>query len=94
LKSTPDSHPTEDEIKQLADELGIKLAEIFRPRRAYPLFGLGHSQVAEKVAAGEIDPPIPLTETGAAVGWTGRQMDINHWRRQQLAVAKKKKVAA
>ena len=48
LRSTPDSHPTEDEIKQLADELGINLAEIFRPQRAYVLFGLEHSQVAEK----------------------------------------------
>ena len=66
-------HPTEDEVRQLATELGIDLAEIFRPARAYPRFELGHSQVAEKVAAGEIEPPIPLTETGHAVGWTGRQ---------------------
>jgi signal recognition particle subunit SEC65 len=87
-------HPTEDEIRQLATELGIDLAEIFRRARAYPRFGLGHSQVAEKVQVGEIEPPIPLTETGHAVGWTGRQMVIHHWRRLQLAVAKKKQVAA
>jgi hypothetical protein len=94
MSSKSNHHPTEDEIKQLATELGIDLAEIFRPARAYPRFGLGHSQVAEKVAAGEIEPPIPLTETGHAVGWTGRQMVIHHWRRLQLAVAKKKQVAA
>jgi hypothetical protein len=92
MSSKSNHHPTEDEIKQLATELGIDLAEIFRPARAYPLFGLKHTQVAEKVQAGEIDRPIPLTETGHAVGWTGRQMLIHHWRR--LAVAKKKQVIA
>jgi hypothetical protein len=92
--SKSDHHPTEDEIKQLATELEIDLAEIIRPARAYPLFGLGHSQVAEKIKAGEIDPPIPLTETGHAVGWTGRQIIIHHWKRLQLAVAKKRQVAA
>jgi hypothetical protein len=92
MSSKSNHHPTEDEIKQLATELGIDLAEIFRPARAYPLFGLKHTQVAEKVQAGEIDRPIPLTETGHAVGWTGRQMVIHHWRR--LAVTKKKQVIA
>jgi len=92
MSSKSNHHPTEDEIKQLATELGIDLAEIFRPARAYPLFGLKHTQVAEKVQAGEIDRPIPPTETGHAVGWTGRQMVIHHWRR--LAVAKKKQVIA
>ena len=29
LRSTPDFHPTEGEIKRLADELEINLAEIF-----------------------------------------------------------------
>jgi hypothetical protein len=84
---SPD-HPTEAEIKQLALELGIDLAEIFRPSRAYALFGLKHSQVGEKIKSGEIEPPIPLTETGTAVGWTGYQMVINHWKRLQLAAAK------
>jgi hypothetical protein len=41
--------PTEAEIKQLATELGIDLAEIFRPARAYRLFGLKHTQVADKI---------------------------------------------
>ena len=89
MSSKSDHHPTEDEIKQLAAELGIDLAEIFRPARAYPLFGLKHSQVAEKVAAGEIDRPIPLTATGHATGWTGRQMVTHHWRRLQLAAKRK-----
>jgi hypothetical protein len=90
-KSTLNLHPTEGEIKQLATELGINLAEIFRPARAYPLFGLKHTQVAEKIKAGEIEPPIPLTETGSAVGFTGRQLVIHHWKRLAFA---KQKVAA
>jgi len=84
--------PTEDEIKRLAAELGIDLFETFRPRRAYPFFGLGHSQVAEKVKKGEIEPPIPLTESGSAVGWTGFQLVKHHWRRLQLAAARKREV--
>jgi hypothetical protein len=50
--------PSEDQIRQLANELNIDLAEIFRPKRAYPFFGLGHTQVGEKIKAGEIEPPI------------------------------------
>jgi hypothetical protein len=92
LRSTPDFHPTEGEIKRLADELGINLAEIFRPQRAYALFGLKHTQVAEKIRSGEIERPIPLSESGTAVRWTGRQMVIHHYRR--LVAAKRKKIAA
>ena len=87
--ATIDPIPTEDEIRRLAAELGIDLAEIFRPQRAYPLFGLKHSQISEKVKSGEIDPPIPLTESGIAVGWTGRQIVINHYRRLARAAAKR-----
>jgi hypothetical protein len=87
-------YPTEDEIRRLATELGIDLAEIFRPARAYPLFGLKHTQVAEKVQAGEIEPPIPLTETGHAVGWTGYQMVIHHWKRLQRAAKRKQATIA
>jgi hypothetical protein len=94
MSSKSNHHPTEDEIKQLATELGIDLAEIFRPKRAYPRFGLKHSQVADKINSGEIEPPIPLTETGHAVGWTGRQMVIHHYRRLQMAAARKKQIAA
>jgi hypothetical protein len=88
------SHPTEEEIRQLAGELGIDLAEIFRPQQAYPYFGLKHTQVAEKIKAGEIDPPIPLTETDHAVGWTGYQMVVHHWRRLRLAAKRKQTIAA
>ena len=86
-------HPTEAEIQKLAAELRIKLSNSYRPRQAYPFFGLAHTQVAEKIKSGEIEPPIPLTATGSAVAWTGRQLVIHHWRRLQLAVAKKKVAA-
>jgi hypothetical protein len=94
LRSTPDSYPTDDEIKRLAGELGIKLSDSYRPKQAYPFFGLGHSQVAEKINSGEIEPPIPLTETGSAVAWTGRQLVIHHWRRLQLAAKRKQTTIA
>jgi hypothetical protein len=94
MSSKSNHHPTEDEIKQLATELGIKLSDSYRPKHAYPFFGLKHSQVADKINSGEIEPPIPLTETGSAVAWTGRQLVIHQWRRLQMAIAKKKQVAA
>jgi hypothetical protein len=87
-------HPDPAELKRIAEQLGIDLAETFRPARAYPFFGLKHSQVAEKVKSGEIEPPIPLTETGKAVGWTGYQLAKHHWRRLQLAAARKQEIAA
>jgi hypothetical protein len=92
-ESIPDLFPEEEVIQQIAAELRIDLGEIFRPERAYAYFGLRHSQVFEKIKAGEIDPPIPLTATGHAIGWTGRALVIHHWRRLQLAAARKRKVA-
>jgi hypothetical protein len=94
LKSTSlDRHPTEEEIRQPAAELGINLAVAYRPKHAYPILGWGHSQTAVKVETGEIEAPIPLSESGSAVAWTGRQLVIIIWRRLQLA-AKRRQVAA
>jgi hypothetical protein len=85
--------PTEAEIRKLAAEYDIHLAEAYRPKRAHLILGWGHSQTAEKIAAGLIEPPIPLSESGHAVAWTGRQLVVILWRRLQLA-AKRKQVAA
>jgi hypothetical protein len=86
-------HPTEDEIKQLAAEYGIELGRAYRPAEAYSYLGYKHTQAAEKVKSGEIEPPIPLSESGTAVAWLGRQLVIIIWRRLRLA-AKRKQVAA
>ena len=45
-------------------------------------FGLQKSQLDEKIKAGEIDPPIPLSKTGRAKGFTGQQI-IDHQQRQR-----------
>jgi hypothetical protein len=87
-------HPTEQEIRQLAAELGINLAESYRPKKAYPILGWGHSQTAVHVASGEIEAPIPLSESGSAVAWTGRQLVVIVWRRLQLAAKRKQTIAA
>jgi hypothetical protein len=82
------------EFVKLPDDLDLDPAEIFRPRQAYRYFGLRHSQVAEKIKRGEIEPPIPLSENGTAVGWTGRQLILHHCRRLQLVAANNNKAAA
>jgi len=38
------------------------------------LLGYGSSQLAEKIKAGEIKPPIALSESGKAVGWYGKYL--------------------
>jgi hypothetical protein len=90
-------YPTEAEIKQLADEYGINLAEAYRPNKAYPILGWKHSQTAENVAAGIIPAPLPLGEKhgrGRAVAWTGRQLVIIIWQRLRRAAKRKQQVAA
>jgi hypothetical protein len=94
LSTFAPGHPTEGEIKQLAAELGINLAGAYRPKHAYPILGWGHSQTAVKVATGEIEAPIPLSESGSAVAWTGRQLVIIIWRRLQLAAKRKQTTIA
>lgn len=62
--------------------------QIFRPREARKYFGLGHSQIAVKVKAGEIPAPIKLSGSGAAVGWLGSQ--IIEYHKYRLALTAKK----
>jgi hypothetical protein len=38
------------------------------------LLGYKHSQLDEKIKAGEIDPPVALSESGRAVGWWGHYL--------------------
>jgi hypothetical protein len=69
------------------DDLDIDPNEIFRPRQASKYFGLGLSQLAAKVASGEIEAPYPLSPSGNAVGWTGAQLIRHHRKRVELAKA-------
>jgi len=46
-------------------------------------FGYKHSQLDEKIRAGEIPAPFPLTDSGRAKGWIGRQ--IIEWQNARLA---------
>jgi hypothetical protein len=38
------------------------------------LLGYGSTQLNEKIKAGEIDPPVRLSETGRACGWWGHYL--------------------
>jgi hypothetical protein len=87
-------HPTEDVIRQLAVEYNIELGRAYRPAEAYPYLGYKHTQAAEKVKSGEIDPPIPLSESGSAVAWLGRQLVIIIWKRLRMAAKRKQTIAA
>jgi predicted DNA-binding transcriptional regulator AlpA len=48
--------------------------EIVRLKDAYRYFGYTETQLAEKVRAGEIPPPMSLSATGRAKGWLGSQI--------------------
>jgi predicted DNA-binding transcriptional regulator AlpA len=77
------------QFKKLAGDLDLDPAEIFRPRQAAKYFGFSHSHLYELVKAGKIEAPIPLSDGGSAVGWTGLQLILHH--RKRLAAAKKPK---
>jgi hypothetical protein len=87
-------HPTEAEIQKLAAELSIELGRAYRPAEAYPYLGYKHTQAAEKVKSGEIEPPLPLSESGNAVAWLGRQLVVIIWRRLRMAAKRKQIIAA
>jgi predicted DNA-binding transcriptional regulator AlpA len=46
-------------------------------------FGYQPTQLDEKIKAGEIPTPIPLSDTGRAVGWLGSQ--IIEWQAKRVA---------
>jgi predicted DNA-binding transcriptional regulator AlpA len=61
--------------------------QIIRRREGRKYFGLGLTQIDEKIKKGEIPKPIALSDSGRATGWTGRQI-IEHQARLVAAAAK------
>jgi predicted DNA-binding transcriptional regulator AlpA len=66
--------------------------QIYRPSEARHFFGFKPTQLTEKIRLGEIPAPIPLSDSGRAVGWLGSQ--IIEWQAQRIAAAAKRSVAA
>jgi predicted DNA-binding transcriptional regulator AlpA len=60
--------------------------QIVRMNEGPKFFGYKATQLPEKIKSGEIPAPFPLSDTGRAKGWTGRQI-IEHQSRR-LAAAK------
>jgi predicted DNA-binding transcriptional regulator AlpA len=59
--------------------------QIYRWNEGWKFFGYRSTQLEEKIEAGEIPAPIPLSDTGRAVGWLGRQ--IIEWQADTVAKA-------
>jgi hypothetical protein len=75
-------------MKLLDTDLDIDPNAVFRPKMAAPILGYKLSQLYEKIASGEIEPPFPLSEHGRAVGWTGAMLILHH--RKRLALRKRR----
>ena len=56
------------------------------------VFGLKPSALKAKIDAGKIPAPIPLSDSGRALGWT-RQTIINHHARMAALAEERKKAA-
>ena len=56
-------------------------------------FGLGPTRLDEAIRRGDIPAPFPLTASGRAVGWTGRQIIEHHRAMMQRMAASKKQTA-
>jgi prophage regulatory protein len=53
-------------------------------RRELPTFvGLQRTQINELIKRGEFPKPIPLSDSGRAIGWV--EDDVVAWQRQRLA---------
>ena len=89
MKNDDDVGLDPNEIKR-DDDLDVDPNEIVRLNQGTKYFGYQHSQLAEKIEAGEIPQPYLLSETGRALGWTGRQI-IDHHRKRVALTAKKSK---
>ena len=64
---------------------------IYREREGGPFFGYKPTQLHEKILSGEIPRPIPLSDSGRAVGWFGRQ--IMAWQAEREAAADRQAAA-
>jgi predicted DNA-binding transcriptional regulator AlpA len=72
-------------LATLAPEAALAPDQIVRWREGKKYFGYGHTQLVEKIAAGEIPAPLNLSDTGRAKGWLGSDI-IAH---QQRLLAKR-----
>lgn len=71
-------------MKLLDDDLDIDPNVVFRPKVAAPILGYSLSQLYLLIQRGEIEPPFPLSESGHAVGWTGRMLILHHRKRLEF----------
>jgi predicted DNA-binding transcriptional regulator AlpA len=74
--------------KRMKEEVrgGLDPHQIIRRSEGRKYFGLGPTQIDEKIKKGEIPKPIALSDSGRATGWTGRQI-IEHQARLLAAAA-------
>jgi hypothetical protein len=63
--------------------------EIVRYSRGRLVFGLAPSSIKAKIDAGLIPAPIPLSEDGAALGWTRQTIADYHARMAKLGAEKR-----
>ncbi len=77
------------EMGEKAEIPALHPDEIVRWSKGPRFFGYGLTALAEKIKKREIPPPFPLSDTGSAKGWTGRQIIEHHRRRQAAAAAAK-----
>jgi predicted DNA-binding transcriptional regulator AlpA len=75
-------------MKEIHEELHPN--QIVRKREGAKYFGYKRSQLDEKIKSGEIPPTFPLSKSGRAQAWTGRQ--IIEYQRARLAAAKRSDV--
>jgi predicted DNA-binding transcriptional regulator AlpA len=71
---------------------GLDPHQIVRVAEGRQYFGYGPTQLDEKIKSGEIPAPIPLSDSGRAKGWLGRQ--IIKWQEERVEAAKRNVAAA
>jgi prophage regulatory protein len=60
-----------------------RLHRIVRRRELPQFVGLQRTQIDELIKRGEFPKPVPLSDTGRAVGWI--EDELAAWQRQRLA---------
>jgi predicted DNA-binding transcriptional regulator AlpA len=68
------------------DNQPINADWFYRVADAHRFFGYRATTLAEKISSGEIPAPIPLSDTGRAKGWFGRE--IIAWQAQRIEAAR------
>jgi prophage regulatory protein len=61
-----------------------ELTRILRKNELLAYVGLKKSQPSELIASGQFPSPIPLTDTGRAVGWL--ESEVADWQQSRIAV--------